>query len=175
MRWQWLCEGKKNLTPQGLNATLRLTHFQERNDFLSDEILHEHLETEREWMAMELEALENDGVALGWRSAFRFRQRLGLNSAAHKLVADPPEPRPHEGGFATSWRNYVRLVLKRGHFFFFKKHPKVLFYASRPRSSQDEKRRERRRRWGASLWWPSSRGSTERVWCDQWTGSNTTP
>ena len=67
-RRQWLCESKKNLRPQSLNATLRLTHFVERNDFPSDETLHEHLETEREWMAMELEALENDGVALGWRS-----------------------------------------------------------------------------------------------------------
>ena len=67
-RWQWICEGKKNLRPQSLNATLRITHFLEKNDMPSNDTLFEHLETEREQMAMELAAHQNDGVALGWRS-----------------------------------------------------------------------------------------------------------
>ena len=100
----------------------------------SHDSLLEHIETEREWMDMELEVLENDGIALGWKSEYLHRERLGLGAEAHRLLADPEEPgpptAPHEGGFAASWKNYVRQVLRRGHWFFFQQKPETLFYVA---------------------------------------------
>jgi hypothetical protein len=68
-RWQWACTTKRAQKIQTLNATLRLMHYMEHNQFFpSNEDLLPHLHAEREQHKVDLEAVGADGeVALGWR------------------------------------------------------------------------------------------------------------
>jgi hypothetical protein len=68
-RWQWACTTKRAQKIQTLNATLRLMHYMEHNQFFpSNEDLLPHLHAEREQHKVDLEAVGADGeVALGCR------------------------------------------------------------------------------------------------------------
>ena len=106
-----------------LNASLRLTHFQEHNQWPLHEDLEGHLESEAQEHSISLEALNAEGeVAPGWRSEFLYRRRLGLSpDDGHQLIGDPrdhlvPPVPPAIAGrpFAEAWRNYIKSVRQKG-------------------------------------------------------------
>ena len=133
-RWQWVCSVKRGLRIHTLNAMLRLTHYLENNQsFPSDSEMLQHLLAERDSHKMNLQALEEAReVALGWRSAFLYRDRLGLSARESSLIAEdaaaPVVPAGEGGPFAAAWRNYMKTVLKRGFMYSLSSSPCTIFY-----------------------------------------------
>eukprot|EP00959_Pyramimonas_sp_CCMP1952_P417550 8748244-Pyramimonas_sp.AAC.1 len=78
-RWQWACTIKRGLKMYSLNACLRLTHYLENNQqFPSNEDLFSHLQAEQRQHRVDMRATVQEGeIALGWRSEFLYRERLG--------------------------------------------------------------------------------------------------
>ena len=119
-----------------LNATLRLTHFQEHNQWPCHEDLEGHLESEAQEHSIALEALNaEDEVAPGWRSVFLYRTRLGLSpEAGHLLMADPRDhvapPAIAGRPFAEAWRNYIKSVLKKGFMYRISQAPESFIFVS---------------------------------------------
>jgi len=60
-----------------------------------------------------------------------WRARLGLAAEDHRLVEADPQPALHalqaDSTFTAAWKNYVKLVLKKGYWFAFADKPSVLF------------------------------------------------
>ena len=119
-----------------LNATLRLTHFQEHNQWPFHEDLEGHLQSEALEHRIALQDLNaEDEVAPGWRSEFLYRTRLGLSpEAGHLLMADPRDPLapPAVAGrpFAEAWRNYIKSVLKKGFMYRISQAPESRIFVS---------------------------------------------
>ena len=87
-RWQWLCNLKRAMKVQTLNATLRLMHHLENNQTFPDiEDLLGHLEDERLQHKLAMEVADDDDVALGWKSEFLYRERFNLSAFDRDLVA----------------------------------------------------------------------------------------
>ena len=113
-RWQWLCLQKRGLKLQSLNACLRLTHYLEHNNFPDHEDLEEHLSAEALQHKLCLEALATAGdIAIGWRSEFLYRERLGMSPQESQLIVADPRGHvaPHANAgrsFAEAWRNYIK-------------------------------------------------------------------
>ena len=81
-----------------LNASLRLTHFQDHNHWPLHEDLEDHLHFEAQEHRQALQDLDvEDDIAPGWRNEFIYRNRLGLSPEAGRLLmADPRDPvAPH--------------------------------------------------------------------------------
>ena len=115
-----MCQQKRKLKVHSLNATLRLAHFQEHNQWPFHEDLEGRLQSEAEEHRIALQDLKDeDQVAPGWRSEFLYRTRLGLSpEAGHLLIADPRDPLapPAVAGrpFAEAWRNYINQIFNKG-------------------------------------------------------------
>ena len=147
-RWQWACTIKRGIKMHTLNACLRLTHYLENNQaFPSHEDLWEHLLAEGAQHRMSLEAIEDEGeIAMGWRSEFVFRERLGLSGSDIRLVGEaaPPPAVPLAGGtaFQVAWRNYVKTVFKKGFMYKLSLCPSVIIYVSENKTLAGREDRE---------------------------------
>ena len=88
-RWQWSCSQRRALKMFSLNALLRLTHYLEHNQFFpSHQDLLPHLQAEIQDHRLALQAVHDEDIALGWRSEWIFRDRLGLSVGAHRLLGN---------------------------------------------------------------------------------------
>ena len=94
-----------------LSALLRLTHYLEHNQFFpSHQDLLPHLQAEIQDHRLALQAVHDEDIALGWRSEWIFRDRLGLSVGAHRLLGNEEPPVPHGIAaplgtpFQLSWR-----------------------------------------------------------------------
>ena len=70
------------------------------------------------------------------RSAFLYRERLGLAAEHHALIDDrdaPPAAPLAGNAFHTAWRNYVKTVFKKGFMYKLSCGPSV-FYVSENKS-----------------------------------------
>ena len=134
------CACKKYLKVHTLNASMRLTHDLEHNPFPMHDDLREHLQAEANDHKVSLEAISATAdIALGWRSEFLYRQRLGLSqNESHLIAADPRghvPPHAITGSlFTTAWRNSVRSVLQKGFMFRISQRPETLVYVSENKS-----------------------------------------
>ena len=139
-RWQWLCVQKRGIKLHSLNSCLRLTHYLEHNAIPRIEDLAPHLHAEAQAHRVALESLTDAGeVATGWRSEFIYRERLGLSPQDEGLIAEDHRGHvaPHAisgSAFAVAWRNYVRLVLRKGFMYRISQKPETLIYVSENKS-----------------------------------------
>jgi len=125
---------KRALKMHRFNACLRRTRYLEHNEFPSDDQLVLHLQAESLDHKVAIQALvDEDEVAPGWRYAFLYRERLGLSPGACRLLGegDPPAPPVLAGNpFHMAWRNYVKLIFKKGFMSKLSCSPSVIFYVS---------------------------------------------
>ena len=134
-RWQWLCNLKRAMQVQTLNATLRIMHHLENNQTFPDiEDLLGHLEDERLQHKLAMEVADDDDVALGWKSEFLYRERFNLSAFDRDLVAGdavaPVVPAPVGGPFALAWRNYMKSVFQKGFMYRVSCNPSVVLYVA---------------------------------------------
>ena len=134
-RWKWMCGAKRGLKLPGLTAFLKCTSYLEKHDgeFPPDESLEEHLEASRAQLRWDYnEACQAEDLAPGWRQEMVWAGRFNLRSEDHGPLEAPPQPAAprQDTSFGARWRNYIRTILRRGHWYAFASCPSVYFYVS---------------------------------------------
>ena len=137
-RWQWLCARKRGVKLPAMNAFLKCTTYLEGNnmEFPPNEALAEHLDaTARQYRWDLRQTRDAPDIAAGWGQEVLWANRFNLRPESYRLLEgqeDPPQPEA-SGASATihiNWRNYCRIVMRRGFFYHFPAFPEVYFYVS---------------------------------------------